>query len=138
MHWIVSSAWKSYTSSPPNATHSTSSTSAPCGMSIAGIRHVTGSDDPARNGNFIFSRGVHHLLRPLPLPRQVLVVEHRRGAAVLREHLDDLLEELVPRVLDLAELVLRVLAVLADHQHRIDRQLVAAAAQGFGDASGRS
>ena len=54
MHWRVSRAWKSYTSSPPNATTSSSSASAPNGRSTAGIRHVTGSDDPARKGNPIF------------------------------------------------------------------------------------
>ena len=30
-----------------------SSISAPSGMSTAGIRHVTGSDEPAQNPNFI-------------------------------------------------------------------------------------
>jgi hypothetical protein len=63
----------------------------------------------------------------------MLVVEDRRRAAILAEHIGNLAKELMPRVLLLAELVDRVIAVLADHQHRIDRQFIAAAAQRLGD-----
>lgn len=59
----------------------------------------------------------------------MLVVEQRGGALVLLEHLDHLFEELVPRVLDLPDLVLLVLAVLADDEDRIDRECLAAAPQ---------
>ena len=38
---------------PPMARPTTSSTSAPRGISTAGIRQVTGSDEPAMNGKFM-------------------------------------------------------------------------------------
>ncbi len=53
--------------------------------------------------------------------------------AVLLENLDNLLEELVARILRLAKFVDRVLAMFADHQHGIDGQFIAAATKRFGD-----
>jgi hypothetical protein len=65
---------------------------------------------------------VVHLLRPLPLPRQMFVVEDRHRAPAVLEDLDDLLEELVPRVKGLTLLVARITSMLADEQHAIDRK----------------
>ncbi len=49
------------------------------------------------------------------------------------KHFDDLLKELVARILRLALFVARILAVLADNDDAIDRQLAAAERQRFGD-----
>jgi hypothetical protein len=63
----------------------------------------------------------------------MLVVEDRHRAAVLPEHVHDLSEELVARVLLLADGVDRVVPVLPDDQHGVDGQPVAAAPQRPGD-----
>src|SRR5262249_61987316 len=63
-----------------------------------------------------------------------VVAEERGRAAVAGEHLGRLLEQLIAWVLDLAELVAGVLAVFADQEHRIDRELVPSAPQRRRDA----
>ncbi len=63
----------------------------------------------------------------------MLVVIDRDSPTVAVEDVDALLEELVARVEDLAFGVVGIIAVLADDQHGIDSQLVAAAAQGLRD-----
>ena len=120
-------------SEPPSPTISASSISQPSGISTSGRRQVTGSDEPASIGKLQALRGVHHRLGFLEAVGEVLVVVDRNGAAVLFEDLDALLEEFVARIEDLALLVARIVAVLADDQHGIDGQFVAAAAQRLGD-----
>ena len=78
-------------------------------------------------------RRVVHLLGVVPVPGEVLVVEHGHGAVARPEHLDDLLEELVARIARLALFVARVLAVLADQHHAVNGELAAAAGQGLRD-----
>src|SRR5262249_38871638 len=78
-------------------------------------------------------RRVVHLARPLPIPREVLVVEDRDGAPARFEHLDDLTEEFVTWVLHLALFVTRVFAVLAYQHDAIDRELTAAQGERFRD-----
>ena len=46
----------------------------------------------------MLARGVVHLLGPIPVPGEVLVVEHRHRAPAGAEHAHDLLEELVARI----------------------------------------
>ena len=79
--------------------------------------------------------GVVHLARPLPVPREVLVVEDRGGSAGGAVDGDDLPEELVARVEPLPLLVGAVGAVLADEEDAVDGE--AAAAQGQGVGRGR-
>ena len=63
----------------------------------------------------------------------MFVIEHGHASSICAEHLDDFLKELVARVELLSEFVGFIFAVLADQQHGVDRQFVAATAQGFGD-----
>ena len=72
-------------------------------MSIAGIRQVTGSDEPARNGK-PSSRAVSTIsLAQSQFHDRCLSLKTGVVAAVLAEDVDDLLEELVARVLLLAD-----------------------------------
>ena len=73
------------------------------------------------------------LFGPVPVPRQMLVVKnwHRPPAAF--ENVDRLLKELITRIERLPLFIARILAVLADQQHAIDGELVAATGQGRGD-----
>src|SRR5206468_1677094 len=80
------------------------------------------------------ARSVVHLARPVPIPRQVLVVEDRHGAAARFEDLYDLLEDFVERILVLSFFVAFVPAMFAYEQHAIDGQLFSAERQGFADA----
>src|SRR5438309_2078155 len=64
----------------------------------------------------------------------MLVIEDRRGSPILLEHLDRLPEELVARIEFLPDFVVRIIAVLADDEHGVDRQTVAAAAQRLRDS----
>ncbi len=66
-------------------------------------------------------RDVVHLPGPIPVPRQVFVVEDGGGLAGSSEDSDDLLEELVARVEVLAFFIGRIAAVLADQKDAIDR-----------------
>ena len=111
---------------------------APSGISTDGVRHVTGRLDPAMKGKSQFARGVVHLARPLPIPREMLVAEHGHGASAVAKHLHDLFEELVARILRLPFFVARIIAVLAHHHHAIHRQLASAERQGLGDGGSRS
>src|ERR1041385_3276368 len=63
----------------------------------------------------------------------MLVVEYRHGLAVVPEYLDDLLEELVPRVFRLPFFIPRIIAVFAYEHHSIDGKLAAAERQCLGD-----
>ena len=75
--------------------------------------------------------GVDHLLRPIPLIRELFVVEVGNGAAAIVEDLGDLLEEFEVGMLHDPRLGKRIGTVLADHDHSIDRQLAGAKGQGF-------
>src|SRR5262249_35017428 len=75
-------------------------------------------------------------LRVRPGGAEVLVAEDRDGLLVLDEGRGHLLQKATPRVEDLAAGILRVLAVLADAQHAVHRQLLAA--QGQGGLDGRA
>ena len=63
----------------------------------------------------------------------MLVVEHRREAAVFFEDLDDPFEELVARILCLAEFVDWIVSMFTDDEDGVDGELVAAAAKRFRD-----
>ena len=65
----------------------------------------------------------------------MLVDEHGQRPALLRDNAADLLEEPAPRQHLLAQDGARVVAVLADQQHAIDRQIVAAKGQCGADAA---
>src|SRR5262249_24985048 len=82
---------------------------------------------------FQLVRSVVHLLGPLPVPGEVLVVEDRHRFAAVAEDLDDLLEELVARIFGLAFFVARAIAVLANEHDAIDGQFAAAQGPGVGD-----
>ena len=77
----------------------------------AGLRDFAPANIARRSSTTIV--GPAHTLRMVPA----------RG-----EDIGDLLEELVPRVLFLAEFVHRIVAVLADYQYGVNSQLAAAAA----------
>ena len=103
-------------------------------------RHVDGGGAPGHGqGGAGHEREVElpgqvvHPSRPLPLPRQVLVVEDGGGLPRGAEDVDDLHEELVARVEVLVLLVRLVLAVLADQEDAVDGQVVRAQGQGLGD-----
>src|SRR5262249_6031803 len=68
-------------------------------------------------------RNIDHLLRPVPVPRELFVVEVRDRAAAGAEDLCDLLEELVMRTHHDAVLAERVDAVLGHHHHSIHCEL---------------
>jgi len=59
--------------------------------------------------------------------RQVFIVVNGNRHTVLLEDVHALLDELASRIEHLSLLVPLVVAVFADHQHRIDRELAAAA-----------
>ena len=102
-----------------------SSTSAPSGISTEGIRQVTGSARAGHERESQARAAVSTIsLRVVPIPREVFVVEHRHGAAAVAKHVDDLLKELVSRIERLPLFVLRIVAVLADDHHAVDRQLL--------------
>ena len=100
---------------------------------MEGILQVTGKRGPGQQRESHGMGRIHHLLGPLPLPGQVLVVEDGDRSAVLLEDLHDLLEEFVAGIECLPQFVDRILPVLADQEHPIHVQLVPAAAQRFGD-----
>lgn len=64
----------------PMKTQTASRTGAPVGMSIEGVRQVTGQAGTSHEGEVEAAAGVDHLERPIPVPGQVLVVEDRDGA----------------------------------------------------------
>ena len=76
----------------------------------------------------------NHLLRFLKTIGEMLVVEDRHGASVFLKYLHALLEKFIPRVKNLSLLVARILAVLADEQHCINGEFIAAAAECLGDS----
>jgi hypothetical protein len=61
----------------------------------------------------------------------VFIVEYGHAAAAQPEDIDNLLEEFVPWIHDLAPLVPRVRTVLSNQQHSIDGQLISAERKGF-------
>ena len=77
--------------------------------------------------------GVDHLLPPIPFPRKLFIVEVRDGSAAVAEHFGDLLEEFEMRMHHDPCGGERIVAVLADHDHSIHRQLAGAAGDGFRD-----
>ncbi len=94
----------------------------PKGRSTAGNRHVTGRDDPAMKWKTHRPGRLDHVLGPVPVPGEVLVVEDRDRSPAALEDVDGLLEEFVPRIERLPLVVARVLAVLADDQARHRRR----------------
>jgi hypothetical protein len=64
---------------------------------------------------------------------QVLVVIERNGDAVLLEHRNTLLDELVPRIQNLTLVVPLVVSMFANYEYGIDRELAPAAAQRLRD-----
>ena len=71
-------------------------------------------------GELQLTGGVVHFLGPVPVPREVLVVEDGHGAATLAEDVHDLGEELIAWVLGLSLFVLGVIAMLADEDDAVD------------------
>ena len=94
---------------------------------------MTGREEPARIGKSEPVAVVDHFLRLIEAVGEVLVVVDGRGAAVCFKDLDAFFEKLVARVELLPLFVIGVLTVLADDQHRVASQFVAAAAQSLGD-----
>ena len=74
-------------------------------------------------------RPLHHLLGLGPAIGQVLVVEYGNRSPGLAKHRDELLHELEARVEDLAFLIARIVAVLADQEHAVDREFAGAVRQ---------
>ncbi len=97
------------------------------------MRHVTGSDEPAAKSESQLARRVEHRARPVPVPRQVLVVEHRRRAAIFAKDVNNLAEEFVARILFLPQPIDRIVAMFADDEDGIHGELIAAAPQRLGD-----
>ena len=94
---------------------------------------MTGSDEPARIWEAEPVAVGDHFLRFVKAVGEVLVVVNWYGTAVFFKDLDAFFEEFVARVQNLSFVVSGVLAVLADDQHCVASQFVAAAAQGLGD-----
>ena len=63
----------------------------------------------------------------------MLVVVYRNRAALRFQHFRHLLEELVARVKDLAQVIPRIFAVFGDDQHGVDGQLRSTATKRLGD-----
>ena len=61
----------------------------------------------------------------------MLVIEHGNAATILPKNIYDLLEKFIARIQFLANLIFRVVTMLADHQHRIDCQAFATTTQCF-------
>src|SRR5947207_1051542 len=78
-------------------------------------------------------RRVYHPLCLFEAVGQVFVVVDRDYAAVLLEDFYTLFEKLVARVKDLTLFILGIIAVLADDEHGVHGELVAAATQRLGD-----
>ena len=75
----------------------------------------------------------HHLGALGPVRREMLVVEDGDAAAARLEDLDDLLEELIPRIERLPLVVLRIVPMLADDDDAIDGELRGPQGQRLGD-----
>ena len=80
-----------------------------------GIRQVTGREEPAKRREIQLPRRVHHFPGPIPIPGEVLVVENGSRASIGSIDIRDLLKELVAWVLLLADLVIGIVAMFADH-----------------------
>ncbi len=110
-----------------------SSIRASAGISTDGIRHVTGRLDPAMKGKPMLA-AVSTISRALA-QSQDRCLSFQTG--VVRpsapKHVDRLFEEFVAGIKGLPFFVSRVVAMLADDQHAIDGQLVAARAERLGD-----
>ena len=105
---------------------------------MSGIRHVTGSDDPARNGN-LSSREMSTIsLAHSHFHERCLSLKTGTVWPSLAEDLGDLLEELVARILVWPISFRWYFAVLADDQHGIHRELVSAAPESLGNGRDRS
>ena len=78
---------------------------------------------PGHKGKPHLLRNIIHLFRPVPPPRKMLVVEHRRGPPAGPEHRRNLLEQLVARIKPLPLLVAPILPVLPHQQHPVHGQL---------------
>ena len=68
-------------------------------------------------------RNIDHLFGPVPVPRELFVVEVRDRAAAGAEHLGDLFEEFVMRAHHDAVLAERVDAVFGHDDYSINCQL---------------
>ena len=79
-------------------------------------------------------RVIDHLLATRPSSRQMFVIKHRHTAPAFLKHLHTFLEPLVARIQRLAFFVARILAVLRDDHHTIDREFAGAQRQRLLDA----
>src|SRR5687767_12894470 len=75
------------------------------------------------------TRLVVHALGPIPAIREMLVVENGDEPLTAAHRGDDLVPKLLPRIHPLAKFVRRILAVLADEEHAIDGERLAAQAK---------
>src|SRR3954451_12028351 len=69
------------------------------------------------------SRRVVHLLGPVPVPREMLIVENGYGLSACLEDLHGFLKEPIARILHLAFWRFRVVSMLAYNYHSIDGEL---------------
>src|SRR5262249_21345921 len=81
------------------------------------------------------ARPGNHLARLRPAVREVLVAEYRHALARLPEDLDDLLHHLEAGIEDLSLVVAWIVAMFADEQDALNRELVAAERECLGDAA---
>ena len=107
---------------------------------LSAQRHVDRGHAPGdrqrragHKGKAQFHGSIVHLARPIPVPRQVLVVEYRGRFAGGAEDCGHLLEEFVARVELLPFGIVGIVAVLGDEQHAVDGEVVAAQGQRVGD-----
>ena len=80
---------------------------------------------PSHEGKVQLARPIVHLLRLRPVVGEMLIVEHRNRASRAPEHLDGLLHEAVAWIEFLILDVGRIVAMLSDQKHSVDRQLAA-------------
>ena len=109
---------------------------APVGISTDGVRQVTGRLDPAMNAKPMLRDVSYISFAHSQFQDRCLSLNTGTERPLDAEHLHDLLEELVARIVRLPLLVARVLAVLADQHHAVDGQLAAAAASALRRWSG--
>ena len=108
---------------------------APKGVSMAGIRQATGADEPASIGNFS-SREISTIrFACRKFQERCLSLKTGTAAAGLAEDIGDLEEHLEARIELLLFVVDGIVAVLANQQHAIDGELVAAQRERVGDGA---
>src|SRR5579862_2046965 len=109
-------------------------------LGLAPVRKVD-CREPPRDGNrgtghqrkSKMPRRVDHVAGPVPIPREMLVVEDGNAAPAFAKDVDDLCEEFVSWVKGLLFFVSRIVAVFTDEQDAVDSQLSRAERQRLGD-----